>query len=112
MIQDIIEDPEFVNQEKFDYEKFVAKVMETSSALSKLSIAEVSEKEDNFALNSKTYRVKKSPEKRKWKSMAKSKGSFYFEGDAIICHQFTLSVPTTGFYSFAIVSNYPNLNSV
>jgi hypothetical protein len=58
VLLDTIQDPQYIKQGQFDYVKFVDKVFETSSALIKAATEVTADKEGQFSLNSKTYRVR------------------------------------------------------
>ena len=109
-----LKDKEFNSDNKFDYRTFCKTVQETSDKLGELAVEKYKHDEEQFSVNSKTYKVKRkaslpspkmgengqdskkslaSPDISTW-TVAHSKGSFYFEGENAISHQYLLTIDT------------------
>merc|ERR1719510_2845532 len=95
----------------FNYEKYCHDVIDTSEKLLKKVTQITIETEQSFAVNSKTYKVRRSSKSPQhylpddagrrsatpkheptWKSTSSSKGAFYFEGEFLISHQYNMEI--------------------
>ena len=112
VIENLLANEEYNEDNKFYYHKFCEAVTDTKEKVANLAIEKIQKDEEEFSLNSKTYKVKRktcSPEKGRsvsnsptkpvtkgsgenWKKTLKSKGCFYFENKNIISHQYVLNV--------------------
>jgi len=143
VIERLITDEKYNKDKKFFYKQFCKSVIETSERLGSLAIEKLQKEEEDFMVNSKTYKVKRkiaSPEKatngvktptrpssvsRKhsvsesprnlnqsrrnsgdtripWSSHIRSKGSFFFENENIISHQYALTATKTAKYKLVV----------
>ena len=112
VIESLLANAEYNEDKKFYYPKFCEAVIDTKEKLATLAIEKIQKDEEEFSVNSKTYKVKRkscSPEKGRsvsnsptkslpapsaetWKKTVRSKGCFYFENKNIISHQYTLNI--------------------
>jgi len=143
VIERLICDEKYNKEKKFFYRKFCQSVIETSERLGALALDKLQKEEEDFMVNSKTYKVKRktaSPEKsssgiktparaasatRKtstsespklsnnnrrnseelrtpWNCHIRSKGSFFFENDNIISHQYLLIASKKAKYKLVV----------
>ena len=78
VIENLIANKEYNEDKKFMYRKFCSDVIETSKKLSNLALEQLQKDEDEFMVNSKTYKVRRktaSPDKSLSSSPAKSLSS-------------------------------------
>ena len=103
LVERYVNDPTFSTAENsFNYVTFLKESIKTSNALMQQVKDIVTENEQNFVVNSKTYTKerKKSPQKRQskeehqpvWKTQVFSKGAFFFEAESLISHQYNLEI--------------------
>jgi len=107
-LKHVLSDKTFSAENKFDYRTFCKAVFETSEHLSDLAVDKYKQDEELSMVNSQTYKVKRkkslpSPKTQKLSTprssrspetvfMSSSKGSFYFEGENIISHQYLITI--------------------
>ena len=109
LVAKYIEDSRFQdprNPDLFNYIAFSDDVKNTSDRLVRQVKVLAAEAERDFAVNSKTYKVRRKsaspknpsissttePKKADLKVTKTSKGAFFFEGESLISHQFNLEV--------------------
>jgi len=143
VIERLITDEKYNRDKKFFYKKFCQSVIETGERLGTLALEKLTKEEEDFMVNSKTYKIKRktaSPEKasnrlktptrsasasRKpstsesprnlnnnrrnsedsrtpWNSHIRSKGSFFFENENIISHQYCLTASKTAKHKLVV----------
>ena len=144
VIERLITDEKYNKDKKFFYKKFCESVIETSERLGSLALEKLQKEEEDFMVNSKTYKIKRktaSPEKtmngvktpsrpasasrksstsdsprnlnnqsrrnsvdtrQPWSSHIRSKGSFFFENENIISHQYALTATKTAKYKVVV----------
>ena len=99
MTKRYLEDPQFNRDGRFDYSAFCEAAFSTSSALGRAAAEAAEGRRSTQEVNSRTYKVKKrpsvgSPQKQQhnWGRSLRRKGAFYFEGESVIAHQYSLRV--------------------
>jgi len=147
VIDNMLQDTRFNRDRKFLYPAYCQAVVETTKILSELAVDKITREEEDFSVNSQTYKVRRktaSPVKTEnslkpsssptkttslepgagsplsqtstqqgspshaggdevaWRSRVSSKGCFYFESDALISHQYQVSVPVSSTCRLAI----------
>jgi len=147
VIDNMLQDTRYNRDRKFLYPAYCEAVVETTKILSELAVDKITREEEDFSVNSQTYKVRRktaspvktenslkpssSPKKTTslepgagsplsqnstqqgspspaggeevaWRSKVSSKGSFYFESDALISHQYQVSVPVPSTCRLAI----------
>jgi len=144
VIERLITDEKYNKDKKFFYKKFCDSVIETSERLGSLALEKLQKEEEDFMVNSKTYKIKRktaSPEKtlngvktpsrpasasrksstsdsprnlnnqsrrssvdtrQPWNCHIRSKGSFFFENENIISHQYALTATKTAKYKVVV----------
>ncbi len=93
LAQKYLNNPTFnKNKGFFDYATFCECCFETSKALDAAALELQNKKIKEQEINTRTYRVNKNNNQTPIKTNRLMRGAFYFEGDSIIGHQYTLRV--------------------
>ena len=131
-MESLLANADYNEDKKFYYQKFCEAVLDTREKLANLAVEKLQKDEEEFLVNSKTYKVKRkssSPEKGRsvansptksvsntlleenksrvsspetWRKTLKSKGCFYFENNNIISHHYIFNVKTKSRHQISV----------
>ena len=132
VVESLLANADYNEDKKFYYQKFCEAVLDTREKLANLAVEKLQKDEEEFLVNSKTYKVKRkssSPEKGRslansptksvsntlleenksrvsspeaWSKTLKSKGCFYFENNNIISHHYIFNVKTKSRHQISV----------